>query len=438
MKCKRFICAAAVIALCLSGCGQRNTYETEAFIDEGVTAVQPNNNAGTAIKSNEINAPVDDDIFENDFTFDDITTGAQDPGIIIKESDDQMYLPTPRAGLLTAGVWSDNENWGFFSNLIHNGTFAYPDYGLDPTKRIMVNVKTSDGKPAANIPVELLDKGGKVIWRGVSDYQGRVYLMNKTGGTNVSFREVGSDKKQDVTLPKTTNSGSEQSKAGTYTSENELVIDGASKKYDSADIMFIIDTTGSMFDEMDFLQTEFTEITNRIGSDKTRYSVNFYRDEGDEYLTKCNPFSSDVKEVQDILNKEDANGGKGNIAAVAQALDETMNATDWSEESVKLAFLIFDAPPYEEARDSLAASVETAAEKGIRLIPVIGSDSDFSVETFGRAIAIETGGTYVFLTNDSGIGGNHEEPKIGEHEVKPLVDIITDIINEYRQTGSAR
>ena len=197
--------------------------------------------------------------------------------------------------------------------------------------------------------------------------------------------------------------------------------------------MFIIDSTGSMYDELDFLQSEFTEITNRIGNKDTRYSVNFYRDEGDEYLTKCNKFSSDVTEVQRIINNEEANGGKGQIAAVAQALDQTMNANDWSEDSVKLAFLIFDAPPYKEAADSLAKSVETAAAKGIRLIPVVGSGSDLDVELFGRAIAIETGGIYVFLTDDSGIGESHEEPIIGEHEVRPLVDIVTDIIKEYRQ-----
>ena len=148
---------------------------------------------------------------------------------------------------------------------------------------------------------------------------------------------------------------------------------------------------------------------------------------------KCSGFSSDVSEVQEILNNESAAGGKGQIAAVAQALDETMNADDWSDDSVKLAFLIFDAPPYKEAAESLAQSVETAAAKGIRLIPVVGSGSDSDVELFGRAIAIETGGVYVFLTDDSGIGESHEEPIIGEYEVKPLADIITDIIREYRQ-----
>ena len=42
-----------------------------------------------------------------------------------------------------------------------------------------------------------------------------------------------------------------------------------------------------------------------------------------------------------------------------------------------------------------------------------------------------TGGTYVFLTNDSGIGNEHLEPTIGEYEVKPLNDLMVEIILSY-------
>lgn len=334
----------------------------------------------------------------------------------------------PQAGLLTAGCWSDNENWGFFSNLIASDRLTYPLFGLDPTKRIRITVKSDDGTPAANVKAELLNEKGDTVWAGVSDHNGIVYLMNKNDDKKLSVK-LGDGTTQALDLDD--DQGGQQ-KSGTYNTEKEITIGAKGNKYENADIMFIIDSTGSMHDEMDFLQSEFTEITERIGDKNTRYSVNFYRDEGDEYLTKCNPFSSDVKKVQTIINNESAAGGKGQIAAVAQALDQTMNDADWSDESVKLAFLIFDAPPYKEAADSLARSVETAASKGIRLIPVVGSGSDADVELFGRAIAIETGGTYVFLTDDSGIGESHEEPIIGKHEVKPLVDIITEIINEYR------
>ena len=74
-----------------------------------------------------------------------------------------------------------------------------------------------------------------------------------------------------------------------------------------------------------------------------------------------------------------------------------------------------------------------AAKKGIRLIPIVSSNSERNTELFGRAGAIVTGGTYVFLTDDSNIGDSHLEPIIGEYKVEKLYDIIIRVINEYRQ-----
>ncbi len=433
---KRMICSALLLSLCLAGCGQSSSANNEGLV--AYDDVKGNTVAGAAANDYDTkgntNAMIDEDIlteaFVDDFDYDD--NGAV--GEVIETPDNQTLKELPAAGQLTAGMWSDNENWGFFSNLINSDRLSYPLFGLDPTKRIAVNVKNKDGNAVPHAAVDLVNEKDEVIWKGVTDHLGRVYLMNKTDDKNVSVKVANDTNKHSVTVSQSAN-GEKNDKETTsvYSTEMDIVVNSEDKNYKKADIMFIIDSTGSMCDEMTFLQSEFTEITNRIGNEDTRYSVNFYRDEGDDYLTKCSEFSSDVKKVQETLNKESAAGGKGQIAAVAQALDETMNAGDWSDDSVKLAFLIFDAPPYKEAADSLAKSVETAAEKGIRLIPVVGSGSDSDVEQFGRAIAIETGGVYVFLTDDSGIGESHEEPIIGAHEVRPLVDIITDIIKEYRQ-----
>jgi len=49
-------------------------------------------------------------------------------------------------------------------------------------------------------------------------------------------------------------------------------------------------------------------------------------------------------------------------------------------------------------------------------------------------VAICTGAPYVFLTDDSGIGGSHLEPIIGDYEVEKLHDVIVRIINETKQS----
>ena len=71
------------------------------------------------------------------------------------------------------------------------------------------------------------------------------------------------------------------------------------------------------------------------------------------------------------------------------------------------------------------------AEKGIRLIPLASSGVNTETEFLLRSWAVMTGGTYTFLTNHSGIGGDHLEPTIGEYEVEKLNDLLVRVIAEY-------
>ncbi|MCR5120867.1 MAG: VWA domain-containing protein, partial [Ruminococcus sp.] len=216
-------------------------------------------------------------------------------------------------------------------------------------------------------------------------------------------------------------------------SSTEITLDGESKLCKDTEIMFIVDTTGSMSDEMLFLQSEFSAIAREVGSDNVKYAVSFYRDEGDDYVTKHNDFTSDVSALQKALNNEEADGGGDFPEAVAQVLSETITDGKWSKDSVKLAFLIFDAPPHEGTDKKLMEAAKAAGEKGIRIVPIVSSGSDRETELFARSLAIMSGGTYVFLTDDSGIGGGHLEPIIGDYKVEKLYDIIIRVINDYRQ-----
>ena len=195
--------------------------------------------------------------------------------------------------------------------------------------------------------------------------------------------------------------------------------------------MFILDTTGSMSDELLYLQADFSKIMEDVAVKNIAYSMNFYRDEGDEYVTRTNPFSTNVKELQDLLNAECADGGGDFPEAVHTILDETINSKEWDKDAVKIAFLIFDAPPHYGVEESLKASIASAARQGIHLIPVVSSGSDRETELFGRSLSIMTDGEYVFLTDDSGIGGSHLKPIIGPHDVEKLHDVIVNLIEEY-------
>lgn len=348
--------------------------------------------------------------------------------------DDPPEVPPvqPEAGLLTAGEWKDNLNWGFFTNLVNTGAVFFPSFGIDPRNRIAVTIHDSADKPVANAKAALLDKDKNVLWQGVAGKDGIVYLFADNAGSGAFVEVESGGKKQSFEVSRTSSSG-DQSTALATGMEMTVTFDGSSDIYTDNDIMFILDTTGSMGDEMMFLQKEFTAITKAVGTDHTRYSVNFYRDKGDDYVTKCFDFTDNISELQQKLNNETADGGGDLPEAVAEILTETIQKSSWGEKSVRLAFLILDAPPHEEKADEVAAAVKLAAQKGIRLIPVVSSNSDRNTELFARAAAITTGGTYVFLTDDSGIGDSHLEPIIGDYKVEKLYDLIIRVINEYKQ-----
>lgn len=447
MKRKRILCAALVLAMMVSAAGCSNIDEVSNYGffagtptdgETGVTKGEAFNDGFVAEGATEYSGDVRDDAAFSAEVAEDIyvvtamrgdTKGRAATADEAEEKDSDISLP--EAGLLTAGEWNDNDNWGFFSNLVNSETITFPSFGINPTNRTAITVKNKDGKAIVNAQARLLDKKGNILWSAITNKKGVAYLFNQGDQEAVSVEIESEGKKQSYEL--SGSKGNEQTEKKSDTQELEVTFDGKDKLYKSIDIMFIVDTTSSMSDEMLFIQSEFTAIAKAAGTKDTRYSVNFYRDEGDEYVTKCSEFTSDISKLQKLLNNENAAGGGDYPEAVAQIMKETVFDGGWNDESVKLAFLIFDAPPHTGTEETLLSVAEEASKKGIRIIPIVASDSDRETELFGRALAITTGGDYVFLTDDSGIGNSHAEPIIGSYDVRKLYDIIIDVINDYKQ-----
>ena len=367
----------------------------------------------------------------------------EDGDIII---DGPMTEPTPfeqaSSFVLTAGIWNDNNNWPFFTNLVNSGTISFPSYGLDPRSRIEVVVTDEDGNALRGETVRLLDSDGAVIWTAKTDKNGRAYLFSKAGsvpsevsvnGATAPVTEfIYEEHPEDIT----DGDDSGQGTIGTaMRSLDEIHISTEkSAEISGLQVMFVIDTTGSMSDEIAYLQKDFSSIAGEVGGDVS-WSVNFYRDDGDKYVTKCFDFTDDVSYVQSLINTEYAEGGGDTPEAVSRILEETITENDgWDENSSKLLFLVFDAPPHDDEEVyKVLDAVRTAADKGIRIVPVVASNAERDTEVFGRALSIMTGADYVFLTDDSGVGKSHLEPIIGDYEVELLHDIIVRLINEAKQ-----
>lgn len=334
----------------------------------------------------------------------------------------------PRAGLLTGGEWNDNENWDFWNSLYSSNNYGADWAGYLETwrtgmeYRAAVTVRDSSGAVVS---------GAKVSGMGtsaVTDNKGRAYLFwakpEMSGGAEEFTVEYG---------------GNTQAFTETVNGdiEPEFTLDGAAEPVSkSLDLMIMCDTTGSMGDELEYLVCELEDVVTRIRRENanvpTRISVNFYRDEGDEYVVREYPFTTDLSAAVTAISEQTADGGGDTPEAVHTALKSAVSH-DWDEDSVKVMFLVLDAPPHGDVQiiDETVKHIGEAAEKGIRIVPVAASGVDKSCEYLLRSMALKTGGTYTFLTNDSGIGYDHMEPTIGSYDVEKLNDMMVRIVGEY-------
>ena len=331
-----------------------------------------------------------------------------------------------RAGILTGGEWNDNDNWSFWQNLVGQNSdwkSISENRGLYPDDRYKVTV-VSGGKPCVGYKVSLFTDRNEV-WTAVTDNHGEAYLFNTL--------EKNKDKVEYIYIY-----GKDEEDAEISDPTHDEYFDfkyEKPSKIEKLDLMLMIDTTGSMSDELTYLQKELQDVVERVekeyANSDIRLSVNFYRDEGDDYIVREFPFTDDIDDAITDLRQQYASGGGDTPEAVTDALNSAINKHKWRNDSTKLMFLVLDAPNHNEDNDKLHGLISSAAEKGIRIIPVASSGVDTETEFICRTMAIATGGTYTFLTDDSGVGGSHLEPTIGDYDVEMLNDMLVRIIGDY-------
>ncbi len=356
--------------------------------------------------------------------------------------DIDYYRPTPKAGLLTAGEWNDNKNYAFLKALIANGQdddFGkyFRDWSLTPFGRLVIHAVCADGSAMANAVVKVFSADGSLRWTCRTDSAGMAYVYYNVLGDSGAPASIKVTYGQDEFDYAVTSADLDENAV------IELSFGSFAPVPKALDLMFMIDTTGSMWDELEYLQTELEDVITRVKNNNPnltlRLSVNFYRDMEDTYIVRSYPFSANIDEELKALKAEYADGGGDYEEAVELALEDAVNNHEWSEDAVKLMFLVLDAPPHntQTIRESLASTLQDAVLKGIRVIPVASSGVDKTTEFLLRTFAMVTGGTYTFLTDDSGIGGSHITPTIGEYVVEQLCDLLVRLIDEYL-TGVAK
>ena len=232
-------------------------------------------------------------------------------------------------------------------------------------------------------------------------------------------------------------------KANPFKKVNKIKIKTACNLSNRVDIMFAVDATGSMGDEINYLKSELQNVIERVQKSDDELDIRlgsvFYRDVRDAYLTQITPLDADISKTVNFIKKQSAGGGGDFPEAVDAALEETIQKQDWSKDAVaRIVFLVLDAPPNMQQGNinSLQKSIRMAAEKGIKIIPVTASGINRSTEYLMKTMALATTGTYVFITDDSGIGHSHLKPKNKDYEVEKLNDLLVRLIGKYTDRTS--
>lgn len=361
----------------------------------------------------------------------------------VEGGKDQAQVTLP-AGMMTAGAVNDNDYYAAWLKLFmqeekdEQGNVITPagkfyaasiperSMGFNSLNRVLVSV-TSAGLPVAGAKVVAFDASGMPIFSAVSDAQGKAYLfVNDESGT----------------VQVTSGEGSASCEFTAQERELSVELDTCGEKLNVIEIMFVVDVTGSMGDELSFLKAELADVIRKIAQTDSQTSIKlaflFYRDVGDVVPFYYCDFTEVTNELgmtkmQAALSLQNASGGGDYPEAVDQALEKAVSKQWSTGNTTKLIFHVLDAPIHSGStyEKRFSDAVISAAAQGIRICPIICSGAAGETEYISRQAAIYTGGTFIFVTDDSGIGNAHHDPNIPNIVVELLNSMLVRIIKGY-------
>ncbi len=140
------------------------------------------------------------------------------------------------------------------------------------------------------------------------------------------------------------------------------------------DIVFCLDSTGSMQNVIDTAKDKIREIAHWIENGQPKPTVRFavvcYRDKGETYVTKTYPFTPDVSKIEAALGEIIADGGGDVHEHVVAGLKVAVQDVKWDTTAkLKLVFLLGDAPPHldYDAESNVDPILETAKQQNIAI-----------------------------------------------------------------------
>ncbi len=175
----------------------------------------------------------------------------------------------------------------------------------------------------------------------------------------------------------------------------------------SVDVVFAIDTTGSMGSLIESAKKTVWSIATHVKQIDPQADVRIglvaYRDIGDEYVTKDYPLSSDLDQVFANLSSFRADGGGDLPEDVDAGLYDAVHKMPWRANAKKMIFVVGDAAP--ASRGDVPTYQMTAQEAAKMQISVntIRAGYDVSTEQAFSQMAMIGGGEFSTISQDGGV-----------------------------------
>ena len=350
---------------------------------------------------------------------------------------------SPTGGLLTAAIWDDNVMRPQFAAFLARYPSFRETWGMDLSRKVTIVVNDSNGIPVGDAPIALRAPDGETInLRTHGDGTALFYPTNAMQTPKMVANANGQGQAT-TTYAAAAQVGTLRTEVGFGIPQSDttwtIKLNGvpARAALPALDVAVVLDTTGSMGDEITYLQNELVGVMQRVKKEqamrRVRLGLVLYKDRGDEYVTKAFPFTEDLPTFLSELKQGSAMGGGDMPESVNAALSDTVNSLAWAgDETGRLAILVADAPPHYYADEQYTyknASWDLSA-RGIKLVTLGASGIDKTTEYIFREMSAFTGGRYVFLTDDSGIGESHLVPDITGYQVEHLDRILVRIIRD--------
>jgi hypothetical protein len=346
---------------------------------------------------------------------------------------------------LRAGYTDDNQDFEKFLEFLarwsdRSDVAERIDY-LDVSDRKYLRVVNLEGSPVPGARVILVDEAAdRIVLAGTTYGDGRVpyYPHVEQGETKSSTVEVSYSDNREFIVEVSFGETRKRSRWDGMGEEFVVNIDAKDPVRDpiSLDVLFLIDTTGSMGDEIDRIKTTLLEVTRRLRTIERefelRYGAVLYRDLGDDYVTKAHPFTVDIEAFDGALRSVVATGGGDGPESLNQGLAEAVGRMDWKNGAAKVLFLIADAPPHMDYEGDIryGESLKVAVDRGIRIHSVAASGLDPTGTFIFRQIAQFSRGKFIFIEYGGTAQTAASHGVKGQVKSNNLDDIIFEQIKE--------